>query len=159
MASGCQSLLLPWRELLVGWGSQLPFSACPGRVAKKRLSFRSAAIFFLPPPKYHSPPVGADLFSLDSLHSLSLPFFILNLPSILSSFFQGKDLRTATMSVEQPQKVLGMPVSYHNLIFDGSPNPLDRDMPRLQNIASNQFPAIKLQHGKSSSVDGLDAID
>lgn len=62
------------------------------------------------------------------------------------------------MSVEQPQKVLGMPVSYHNLIFDGSSNPLDRDMPQLQNIASNQSPAIKLQHGKSSSVDGLDAI-
>jgi hypothetical protein len=36
------------------------------------------------------------------------------------------------MSVEQPQKVLGMPVSYHNLIYDGPSDPLDLDMPRLQ---------------------------
>src|SRR6478609_10393881 len=67
-----------------GWlGVPAPFSAGPERFAQKRLSYRSAAIFF-PPPKYLSPPVGADLFSLDS-SILSLSSFILNLPSILSS--------------------------------------------------------------------------
>jgi hypothetical protein len=86
-ASGFQPALLPWRVqvglVLVGWGSQLPLARAR-KDSLKSASHSDPPQFFFPPPKYLSPPVGADLFSLD-FSILSLSSFILNLPSILSS--------------------------------------------------------------------------
>lgn len=108
-------------ELERGWGPQLPLARAGKIRSQKRLSSRSAANFF-PPPKYLPPPVDADLFR--STLPLLLSFSSIS-PSPLTSFFSRESLCTAVIMSEQPQKVLGMPVS-----LESDPPPQRREMPR-----------------------------
>lgn len=138
-AARCPCCLLPWESLEteaglgLGWlGVPAPFSA------SREDSLKSASPpdppqFFFPLPKYLSPPVGADLFLSTPPFILSLSFFIS--PSPLNPFFlfKGKTFTAVTMS-EQPQKVLGMPVSFFFSIPLNRPDPLGREMPRVRDI-------------------------
>lgn len=122
--------LLLWRELLglglVGWGSQLPLA----RDRKDSLQ----SDFLTGPPQFFSLPPNTS-------HPPSAQIYFLSTPSILSSFFhpqsplnpfflfKGKPITAAIMSSAEPQKVLGMPVSFSHVPLDHHPDPLDRQMP------------------------------
>lgn len=139
-AARCPRCLLPWESLEteaglgLGWlGVPAPFSA------SREDSLKSASPpdppqFFSLSPQIPLTPRRRRFISLDSsLHSLSLSFFIS--PSPLNPFFlfKGKTFTAVTMS-EQPQKVLGMPVSFFFSILLNRPDPLGREMPRVRDI-------------------------
>lgn len=114
---------------LVGWGSQLPLARARKDSLKSDFLTGPPQFFSLPPNTSH-PPL-AQIYFLSTPSILSLPSFILNLPSILSSCSR-ESITAVTMSPpadQGPQKVLGMPVSFSHLFLDRYPDPLDRQMP------------------------------
>lgn len=99
---------------LAGSGSQSSsISASREDSLSKALPFQIHRSFFSLSPKNLPPPVVAEFISLDSFLSI-FSSFLLHPQSPLTSFFSRESSCTAvTMSAtEQPQKVLGMPVSF-----------------------------------------------